>query len=122
MGLGFEYSQTSGVLSHGGESIGTGYSGNSEGLNNSNLQMVHNLGPIPQGIWNIGIFFDDSHLGPCVAALQPTSQDVFGRGGFFIHGDNKSMSHSASDGCIILSKVLRQTIRDSGETEITVHV
>lgn len=116
----FTYSQSTGVLSHNGEPLGRGYSGNSAGLNNPKLEMVHNHGPIPRGVWEIGLWFDDKHLGPCVAALRPTSQDVFGRGGFFIHGDNKAMNFSASDGCIILSKELRQTIRDSGETQLTV--
>lgn len=116
----FEYSQSTGILSHGGEPIGKGYAGHGEGLNNPKLEMVHNLGPLPKGTWEIGLFFDDKHLGYCVAALRPTSQDVFGRGGFFIHGDNKRMNHTASDGCIILSKTLRELIRDSGETEITV--
>lgn len=116
----FEYSQKTGTLSHGGEPIGKGYAGHGEGLNNPKLEMVHNLGPIPKGVWDIGLFFDDKHLGPCVAALRPTAQDVFGRGGFFIHGDNKRMNHTASDGCIILSKELRELIRDSNETTITV--
>lgn len=113
------YSQTTGILSD-GEPYGAGYSGHGEGLNNTKLEMVHNLGPIPKGIWEIGMWFDDPHLGPCVAALRPTSQETFGRGGFFIHGDNKSVNHTASDGCIILSKILREAIRDSKETDIAV--
>lgn len=123
MNLSFEYSQSSGILSHSGEPIGRGYSGHKEGLNNSKLQMVHNLGPIPQGEWRIGEFFNDLHLGPCVSPLSPCGdQDTFGRGGFFIHGDNKSMNHSASDGCIIFPLNLRQLIRDSKETTLTVTV
>lgn len=114
------YSQSTGILSHTDEPVGKGYSGHGEGLNNPKLQMVHNLGPIPQGMWDIGQFFDDKHLGPCVSALKPTSQDCFGRGGFFIHGDNKSVNHTASDGCIILPLILRKLIRDSDETQITV--
>jgi hypothetical protein len=113
------YDRKTGVLSN-GEPLGKGYSGHGQGLNNPKLEMVHNLGPIPAGIWEIGLFFDDKHLGPCVAALRPTSQDVFGRGGFFIHGDNKSMNHTASDGCIILSKTLREAIRDSGDNLIAI--
>lgn len=116
----FTYSQSTGILSHASEPLGKGYSGNGSGLNNPKLQMVHNHGPIPKGGWEIGLFFDDPHLGPCVAALRPTDQDVFGRGGFFIHGDNKLMNHTASDGCIILSLPLRKAIRDSGEKYIAV--
>lgn len=118
----FTYSQSTGILSHCGEPVGKGYSGHGEGLNNPKLQMVHNLGPIPQGVWEIGQFFDDKHLGPCVAALKPISQDIFGRGGFFIHGDNKSVNHSGSDGCIILSRVLRELIMNSNEKHLTVTI
>lgn len=113
------YSQSTGILSN-GEPVGKGYSGHGEGLNNPKLEMVHDLGPIPKGTWEIGMFFNDLHLGPCVAALRPISQETFGRGGFFIHGDNKSVNHTGSDGCIILSKTLRETIRDSKETFIAV--
>ena len=92
--MSWTYSQSTGILSH-GEPLGKGYSGHGQGLNNPKLQMVHNLGPIPKGIWEIGMWFDDPHLGVCVAALRPTDQDVFGRGGFFIHGDNFKMNYTA---------------------------
>jgi len=116
----WQYSQSKGKLLYNNESIGSGYSGHGQGLNNTKLEMVHNLGPIPRGLWEIGIWFDDKHLGPCVAALRPTDQEVFGRGGFFIHGDNKLMNHTASDGCIILSRILREKLRDSKEKYIEV--
>lgn len=114
------YSQSTGSLSQDKEFLGKGYSGHREGLNNPKLEMVHDLGPIPSGVWDIGMFFDDTHLGPCVAALRPTTQEVYGRGGFFIHGDNKSMNHSASDGCIILARYLRQAIKASSDNQIQV--
>lgn len=113
------YSQSTGVLSD-GEPCGKGYSGRESGLNNPKLEMVHNLGPIPKGIWEIGMWFDDPHLGPCVAALRPVSQETYGRGGFFIHGDNTGMNHTASDGCIILARYLRQEIKASKATQIEV--
>ena len=68
----------------------------------------------------IGIWFDDHHLGVCVAALRPTDQEVYGRGGFFIHGDNKYMNNTASDGCIILSRQFREMMKKSGEHYIEV--
>jgi hypothetical protein len=117
---GWVYSQNTGILSHGGEPIGKGYSGRGQGLNNSKMEMVHSVGPLPRGTWEIGMFFDDKHLGPCVAALRPTDQDIYGRGGFFIHGDNKLVNFTASDGCIILPRKLREAIRDSKEKYIAV--
>jgi len=118
--LGWKYSQSTGTLSHGGEPVGRGYAGHGQGYNNPKLEMVHNLGPIPKGVWEIGIWFDDHHLGVCVAALRPTDQEVYGRGGFFIHGDNKLMNNTASDGCIILSRQLREAIKASNEHYIEV--
>jgi len=114
------YSQSSGKLYHNSSYLGTGYAGHGQGLNNPKMEMVHSVGPLPKGLWIIGMFFDDKHLGPCVAALKPTDQEVYGRGGFFIHGDNKLMNHTASDGCIILARYLREAIRDSKETELQV--
>lgn len=114
------YNQKTGLLSHNSVSQGFGYSGHGQGLNNPKMEMVHSVGPIPKGVWEIGMFFDDKHLGPCVAALRPTDQEVYGRGGFFIHGDNRLMNHTASDGCIILSRQLREDIKSSGETLLEV--
>lgn len=115
----WKYSQSTGIISD-AEPLGRGYSGHGQGLNNPKLEMVHNLGPIPKGVWELGHWFDDKHLGLCVVPLRPTSQDVFGRGGFFIHGDNKWMNYSASDGCIILSRQLREILKNSQEKYIEV--
>jgi lipoprotein-anchoring transpeptidase ErfK/SrfK len=37
-----------------------------------------------------------------------------------IHGDNATMNHTASHGCIILSHDFRQKISDSGDTSLEV--
>lgn len=115
------YSQTTGLLSKDGKALGYGYSGRDKGLNSTDHEIVKNLGPIPRGLWEIGVFSPKSALGPVVAALRPIGgQNVFGRGGFFIHGDNSKLNNSASHGCIILSRRLRELIRDSGEKQIVV--
>jgi hypothetical protein len=36
--------------------------------------------------------------------LTQLTGDTFGRGGFFLHGDNSLGNESASEGCIILSR------------------
>lgn len=101
---------------------GAGYSGHGVGYLNSNAESLVGIGPIPTGLWTIGLWEKDHlHLGPIVACLTPDNESfVFGRSGFFIHGDNQNMNHSASDGCIILSLFLRELIRDSGDTKLTV--
>jgi hypothetical protein len=86
------------------------------------MESVHNHGPIPRGAWTIGPFHDDpGGKGPVVAHLTPIEgTETFGRAGFMIHGDNKALNHTASDGCIILARSLRQTIAGSGDHELQV--
>ena len=117
----FTYSQKTGLLSKDGKALGYGYAGKGPGLNSPDHESVKSTGPIPCGLWEMGQWIPKSHLGPWVVALRPIGgQNVFGRGGFFIHGDNKKGDYSASEGCIILSRNLRDLIRNSGEKKIVV--
>jgi hypothetical protein len=45
---------------------------------------------------------------------------MFGRSGFFIHGDNQAMNHTASEGCIILPHAARIAIASSGDRGLRV--
>lgn len=116
------YNSANGNLSHNGALVGTGYSGAGEGLNNPSMSDVHDVGPIPAGYWRIGSFFDDpGGKGPIVCHLNPAEDtDAHGRGGFMIHGDNSEADHTASEGCMILARPLREQIRDSGDSELLV--
>lgn len=108
------YSVKNGWVLHNGIIAGVGYSGHGSGLDNPAQDCRAGVGPIPAGVWQIGTFFDHPHLGPIVSHLAPTQgTDTFGRTGFFIHGDNVKCNHSASHGCIILPRSLREKIRDS---------
>lgn len=83
------------------------YSGNGLGLNTPAMQGAHDEGPIPQGIYNIGTSRTNSpggaRTGVLTFPLIPTpGTNTFGRSGLLIHGDNPSLNHSASKGCIIL--------------------
>lgn len=104
--------------------VGNGYSGNGADLNNPAGQGDIGHGPIPQGMWTIGKFETYPHLGEIVAPLLPCPGNTMdGReGGFFIHGDNAKMNHTASDGCIILGRNLRQLIAASGDMLLLVTV
>lgn len=117
------YSQSTGRLTApDGALAGTGYSGNGAALDNPADQGEIGHGPIPQGQWTIGAFATYPHLGEIVAPLTPcVGNDMDGReGGFFIHGDNAAMDHTASDGCIVLSRDLRQAIAASGDRALLV--
>ena len=120
------YCQSTGVLTNdwggGVHPMGIGYSGNGEGLNNGAMQDDQNVGPIPVGQWRIGPPLDPpDHLGPLAMPLTPANDtQTFGRSAFFIHGDNAAMNHTASHGCIILGRTIREAINNSNDRDLTV--
>lgn len=118
----WRWTQTGNLFDPEGALKGTGYSGHGEGVNNGALEAVHDVGPIPKGLWRIGPFFDDpGGKGPVVCHLTPLSgTDTHGRSGFMVHGDNAAANHTASEGCIILARPLREAIRDSGDSILNV--
>jgi hypothetical protein len=123
--MAWTYEQSTGNLTApNGDLAGQGYSGNGADLDNPSGQADVGHGPIPQGDWTIGPFFDDpGGKGPVVAHLIPcVDTQTFGRSGFMIHGDNSHMDHTASEGCIILSNPLRQLIKNSGDNQLIVVV
>lgn len=108
------YNQLTGELLRNSEFIGTGYSGTGLGHNNPLWQDIHNVGPIPKGIYQIGESRVHPKLGPIVMNLDPIpTTEVFGRSAFRIHGDNSR--HDASHGCIILGPSIRKQISDSND-------
>lgn len=115
------YNQSNGTFSKDGEEVGQGYSGFGDGKNNPDMQNIHDIGPIPQGFYEIGPPQDTSTHGPHVMALTPADgADTFGRDGFLIHGDSIEHPGAASHGCIILARNLRDEISSSGDTQLQV--
>jgi hypothetical protein len=115
------YQQKSGCLWHDLDFVADGYSGKNAGLNNPLLQEVHNVGPIPQGIYKIVCWYpSDYELGPTVAVLVQVVGESFGRSGFRIHGDNSARNHTASEGCIILDHATRIRMQYSNDQVIEV--
>jgi hypothetical protein len=115
------YNQADGTLLHDGEPAGDGYSGFGEGKNNPEMQNVHDVGPIPEGTYEIGPPHDTDTHGPHVMSLTPVNgTDTFGRDGFLIHGDSAAHPGAASHGCIIMSRLVRDAIGGSGDTQLEV--
>lgn len=99
----------------------TGYSGYGQGKNNPAMQAMPDVGPIPCGMYTIGPAFFDSEKGPCVMALVPDpANEMFGRGGFLIHGDSIEDPGFASHGCVILDHATRETIAVSSDRRLQV--
>ena len=130
-GLDWLYQQSTGQLSYqppdsagGGppQPIATGYSGNGLGLNNPDRQNERDVGPIPRGTYSIGQQYNNPRTGPATMNLDPTlGTDTLGRNAFRIHGDNSRGDQSASHGCIVLPRNIRDQINNSGDTALRVY-
>ncbi|SIO72549.1 Protein of unknown function [Burkholderia sp. GAS332] len=115
------YSQSSGELRRNGVIVATGYSGGGEGKNNSRVEQKRDVGPIPRGVYRIGLPRSSSRHGPHYMALTPEpGTQTYGRSGFLIHADSIERPGEASEGCIILPLKIRQLISTSRETTLVV--
>lgn len=100
--------------------VAVGYAGgncghNPEGKNNPEMQNVPSIGPLPEGWYDLGEPVEHSHLGAYAIPLIPDpSNEMYGRGSFYLHGDT-TPSGNASEGCIIMPRLVRQAIKASGE-------
>ena len=91
--------------------IATGYAGAPSARNDPDRQDEKGVGPIPVGVWHIDAPKDHPRLGPQAFHLEPDKAvQVYGRSGFFIHGDNSRGGGSASNGCIVLNRRTRDLI------------
>jgi hypothetical protein len=106
------YEQATGILkSAEGLFIQQGYSGNGIYKNNPKYENLPNHGPIPIGIYKIGEAYNSPLTGPLTLPLTPyPNNEMFGRFGFKIHGDNVSDPGNGSDGCIVMPRIIRETI------------
>jgi hypothetical protein len=112
--------QNDGALIREEKVVAFGYSGNGEGKNNPLMQAAVAVGPIPEGEWSITemIAHYGTH-GPFVLRLEPKG-DALGRAGFLIHGDSISNPGTASLGCIILPRTIRELVWYSGDRDLRV--
>lgn len=119
----FTYSQSTGLLK-GANISAVAYSGRGAGLNNPAMQNVHDVGPLPQGIYTISPPHADPKVGPVAMRLTPSPEnEMFGRGEFLIHGDNAAQNYSASEGCVVAPHAARVSIGESvvaGDDQLTV--
>lgn len=101
--------------------LGYGYSGHGDGLNNPEMSNVKSTGPLPAGWYTIGIAYKNKTKGELTMNLTPDrTNEMYGRNFFELHGDNKLMNKTASDGCIILARMLRDQISRSTVTRLQV--
>lgn len=122
--MSWKYNQSTGeMFKPDGSLLAVGYSGSGGGKNNPDMQGVHNVGPIPQGQYNIVMITDEKgqavdyehKKAPVMHLLPDQSNEMHGRSGFLIHGDSISEPGTASQGCIILGHVERMRIAGSAD-------
>ena len=111
-------SHTGKIFSPDGNYFSSGYAGgnlgkNPEGINNPEMQFVHNIGPLPEGWYTFGEWIaEHPRLGKDVFALIPDAGNVMGlpgevpRSGFYCHGDTPK-PRCASEGCIVAPNAVR---------------
>ena len=119
-GLDWVYHQRTGLLEHVDEhgnvrSVGTGYAGHGDGVNNPAMQNVPDSGPVPRGQYTIGQQQDNrtgsGHQLAGSMRLNPaTSNPMQGRAGFLIHGPHSNDQMDSSNGCPIFTREIRNQI------------
>ena len=107
----FIYEQATGRLYFGVTLMGTGYAGAPSGKNDPRQQSVPNVGPLPAGFYTIEPPTNSTHCGQEAFPLVPDAQNqMFGRSGFFLHGDSLSHPGGGSDGCIVQARAVRDAV------------
>ena len=115
------YRQSTGWLTRGGKMWTIGYSGAGLYKNVAAAQGRPNEGPIPRGKWFITDKFDSKDHGPACLRLEPSNPGMtLGRSGFLIHGDSISNPGTASKGCIIVARPVRDEMWKSPDHELLV--
>ena len=120
------YDQSSGELRHNGELVARGYSGAGAGKNNPAMDHVRATGPIPRGRWLIRAPYNSKRVGPYVLPVWADDgqlDDVHARtrrSAFRIHGDSIRAPGTASKGCIIVGRAVRERIWKSGDRVLEV--
>jgi Protein of unknown function (DUF2778) len=116
----FQQSTGQFILANG--TVVQGYSGHGDGKDRPEMQDVKNVGPLPRGRYiGIQLFDPHPHVGAYAIELQPDpGNTMFGRSGFFIHGDSVHSPGNGSDGCIVMERSARETFWTSPDHEIEV--
>jgi len=129
LGLCWIYHQSTGQLTHeiNGKvsDIATGYAGYGTGLNNSAMQNVagnhpNPSGPLPQGTYTIGtqqlnVTLTGTKLPASMRLTPDSTNQMFNRDGFLIHGPHANDQQDSSNGCPIFLKSVRDQIGSSND-------
>lgn len=106
------YKQSTGQLFDGdGYLVATGYAGKGSCKNSPTAQSVKDFGPLPQGFYTIEAPVNHPVVGKFALPLIPDeSNEMYGRMGFFMHGENPAHPGCSSDGCPVLPLAAREQV------------
>ena len=92
-----------------------GYAGRGEHKNRPDSQAERGLGPLPVGFYRVQSPVDHPRLGPLAFRLVAyRNNQMFGRSGFYIHGDSRKEPGNASHGCVIVNRDCREAVLHYG--------
>jgi len=125
--MAWEYDRASGTLTHNGTVKTTGYSGKGRYKNHPETEAIHaphgspDAAPLPSGSYTISAPFNSHVTGAYAMRLNPNSSNtMFGRGDFEIHGDSRQHPGEASEGCVVIAPSVRREIWASGDRTLKV--
>lgn len=101
------YQQSTGQTWCNGIRAAVGYSGKGQGKNNPEMEVTPSVGPIPRGTYRMGAPRWSNQTGPHVIDLEPIGHNAHGRTALQVHGDSIKTPGTASRGCIILPRSIR---------------
>lgn len=97
------------------------WSGHGDAANDPTREREKGIGPLPAGLYRYGQPRDGGHLGPFVLDLTQIAGASFDRSLFRVHGDTAGdIAHTASDGCIIAPRNVREWLDEQTDRRITV--
>jgi hypothetical protein len=109
--MNLNYSQASGLVTDDtGQFVAKGWAGCGDGKNNPAMQMVHETGPLPQGIYRVEAWGRHPRLGPLTARLIQIQGETFGRDAFYCHGPSSKNYGQESKGCIVIPRFDRERV------------
>ncbi len=116
----WQYKISTGQIWRDGSFEGQGYSGHGDAVNDPTKTAIPGVGPIPVGRYKIGPARTSANTGPLTMNLDPVGHNALDRSLLRIHGDNALGNRSASHGCLVAGRAIRQAISSSGDTDLEV--
>lgn len=107
--------QTGELIAPNGEVVAVGYAGKGPHRNKPASERVVNAGPLPRGVYEVRAPLNHDNVGRYALKLEPMKgTEMYGRSGFWMHGDNAKNPGNASEGCPIVPRAAREAIWLSG--------